>query len=89
MKVAVFVDTYALTQAQEHGGEPEPPIIVYDLDRHDGTAWRTTEVEVLGPAVMRFEMAPEHNLARVWVEGDAESFSFMGTPVFWNVRQGT
>lgn len=81
---AVFVDTAALLEAQQSGGESAPPIIVYDLEAR--TAERTTQVEI-SAATMRFDMAPSHNLARVWVEADADQLRYDGEATQWEVAR--
>jgi hypothetical protein len=81
---AVFVDTHSLYRAQQ--GELDiatlRPIVVYDLD--DDTADRTADVDIVGPARLRFDMSPSHNLARVWIEADPEPLDYDGEPVNWS-----
>lgn len=82
----VFVDTYAIHTAQGRELiEPLLPIIVYDMD--GGEHERTGNVEIVGPARMKFEMAPDHNLARVWVEAESDSLVYDGVPVQWNAGE--
>lgn len=79
----IFIDTAALLQAQLANTTCKP-ILVHN---EDGTTERTTEIKIVGEAVVRFDMAPLHNLARVWVEGEDSSFEYVGQPTEWITKE--